>query len=82
VSYRVTRFIGTILVWLAFTLAVTAASKGQRVWFKFNKIFINAHYDNEAFGHDDRAVCYADPHRDPATTVGYVDCRQSRPKDG
>jgi hypothetical protein len=40
---------GTLAVCLLGVL--TAAPDGQRVWFKFNKAFINAHYDNgEAFG--------------------------------
>jgi len=31
--------------------ALTAAPEGELVWFKFNKAFINAHYDNgEGFG--------------------------------
>jgi hypothetical protein len=38
------------LAWVPIA-GLSGSPEGQRVWFKFNKAFINAHYaDGEAFG--------------------------------
>jgi hypothetical protein len=38
------------LVWVSVG-SLSGSPEGQRVWFKFNKAFINSHYaDGEAFG--------------------------------
>jgi hypothetical protein len=50
-SRLILRFTAACTIVIALVTVLAAAPEGQRVWFKFNKAFISARYDNgEASG--------------------------------